>query len=898
MRALFDEARALDPERRRAYLEQACPDDPDLRAEAASLLDAAEQADAFLGAPALAGGLRVTADLDPTVRELSPSADDLGADRIGPYQVLGLIGHGGMGSVYRARRADEAFEKVVALKVVRAAVDSQFVRTRFHAERQILARLEHPHIARLIDGGTTEQDRPYLVMEHVDGERIDRWAERRGLDIDARLRLFLPVCSAVAYAHRNLVVHRDLKPANILVTAEGMPKLLDFGIAKLLETGEGGEPTLTMAALMTPEYASPEQVRGEPITTASDVYALGVVLYELLTGRRPYRLRGRHMSEIVRVVCEEEPQRPSTAVSRPAEPGDGTSPTQRDQRLARALSGDIDAIVMMALRKEPQRRYSSVEAFSEDIRRYLEGRPVGARKGTLGYRAGKFIRRNSRLIAAAVVVFALAIGFGVNTAVQARRVARERDKAERVSAFLVDLFEVSDPDEARGNTVTAREMLDKGAAKIEAELKGQPEVRATLMDTMGRVYMKLGLYDKALPLFEEALRTRKQLLGNEHLEVAASLNSVASVLYFKGKLDSAEVLYREALGIRRKLLGNEHPDVATSLNNLANVLDGKDDQAGAETLYREVLAMRRKLLGNEHPDVASTLRSLGSVLLAKGDYAGAEALNREALAMQRKFLGNEHPSVARSLNSLAVVLKRKGDPAGAEALYREALAMKRRLLGNDHLDVASSLNNLGNLLGEKGDYPGAEAHLQEALAIYRKVRGNEHPDVARSLTNLADVWRAAGEPVKAEPLYRQALEMRRRALPKGHTDTADSLLSLATLLSERGGWKEAEPLAREGLDIERKADPHDDADVAWAESVLGGCLTSARRYDEAEPLLLGGYSILKAKRGERTSETREALERIVTLYDAWGKPQKAAEYRAMRESPPRSSWLDPGGGPT
>ena len=744
--------------------------------------------------------------------------------RIGPYRLLRELGHGGMGTVYLAARADEQFQKRVALKVIRSGADSAEVVRHFKRERQILAGLDHPNIAKLLDGGTTEDGLPYFVMEYIEGEPLLGYCDSRTLPVSDRLKLFQAICSAVQYAHRNLVVHRDIKPANILVDDGGSPKLLDFGIAKLLNPELAGAGATATAMVMTPEYASPEQARGDRITTATDVYSLGVVVYELLTGHRPYRLTSRQPIDVLKAVSEQEPESPSRAVERTEErtAPQGGEPIQitpksvartregTPERLKRRLRGDLDNILMLALRKEPQRRYASVEAFSDDVRRYLEGLPVKARKPTVGYRAGKFLKRHAMGATALSAIVVLLVGFAMAMGAQSARIAHERDTAEterataqkeretaqRVSGFLVDLFKVSDPGEARGNTITAREVLDKGAGKIASELKDQPEVRAALMHTMGTVYLNLGLYDAAISLLREAVNTKKQVLGSRH------------------------------------------PEVARSLNNLGNLLRRRGQFAEAERLHLEALAIRRAVLGSAHPDVASSLNSLGALYYARGDLDAAEAAHREALAMRRELFGNQHKDVAQSLDNLAMVLGDKGELAQAELILREGLVLWRKLLGNDNRDVAGGLNSLGIVLAQQGKYVEAEDSFRESLSIWRKLLGNTHPDVASGVGSLA------------ETLYLQ-----KRA-------------------------DEAEPLARESLDIFRKSLPEGHPSIASAESLLGGCLTLLKRYDEAEPLLLGSYPRLKAKIGERDPETRRALERIVALYQARGKPDQASKYRA------------------
>ena len=788
------------------------------------------------------------------------SAEDRPTEhRIGPYRILRELGHGGMGTVYLALRADEQFHKRVALKVIRSGSDVDDVVRHFKRERQILASLDHPNIAKLLDGGTTEDGLPSFVMEYIEGEPLLGYCDARSLPVPERLRLFQSVCAAVQYAHRNLVVHRDIKPGNILVAADGLPRLLDFGIAKLLNSELAGEAPTATAMAMTPEYASPEQARGERITTATDVYSLGVVLYELLTGHHPYRLASRQPLDVLKAISEQEPERPSTAVDRSEvrTAPEGTQPVRltpeavartregTPEKLKRRLRGDLDNILMLALRKEPQRRYASVEAFSDDVRRYLDGLPVKARRPTVSYRAGKFASRHVVGVAAAAVLVVLLIGFGLAVTMQrdmAQReratAQRERETAERVSSFLVGLFKVADPSEARGNAITAREVLDKGAEKIATELKDEPEVRATLMDTLGTVYLSLGLYDRALPLLQEALKTRKTVLGGEHVDVARSLSNVAHVLYMKGDHTAAEAHFREALAVRRRLFGDEHPEVAKALNNLGLLLGERGDYAEATSLHRQALASWRKALGNEHPHVAMSLNNLAGVLGVTGNHAEAESLYREALAIWRRLLGNEHPDVARGLSNLAAIVEHRGDHAGAETLQREALALRRKLLGNDHPDVAWSLDGLATVLRRKGEAGAAEALYREAITIRRKALGDDHPHVAYSLAGLADTLCRVRRAAEAESLARGALAILTKALPHGHVD------------------------------------------IAEAESILGGCLAVMRRHAEAEVLLVQSYPVVKGKRGERSVEAREALERTVRLYDGWGKPDKAGRYRA------------------
>jgi serine/threonine-protein kinase len=814
-----------------------------------------------------------------------------------------------MGTVYLAARADEQYQKRVALKIVRGH-DSVEVLRHFRRERQILASLDHENIAKLLDGGTTDDGLPYFVMEYVDGQRIDAYCDSRSLSTAERLKLFRSVCTAVQHAHRNLVVHRDLKPGNILVTSDGVVKLLDFGIAKLLNPAILGDaPTATHLAL-TPEYASPEQARGEAITTATDVYSLGIVLYELLTGHRPYRVASRQPLDVLRAVVEEEPERPSTAVGRtdstPAYPGlapltltpesvsrprEGTP-----DRLRRRLKGDLDNIVLTALRKEPQQRYGSVEALAEDLRRHLEGLPVRARKATVGYRVGKFVRRHALGVTTAAALVVLIIGFGISMTAQSARVSRalekaekERAKSERVSAFLVDLFNVSDPSEARGSTVTAREVLDKGADRIATELKDQPEVRATLLDTIGKVYIRLGLYDKALPLLREALTIRRQVLGSRHPDLAETLTNLAVVLFRKGDYAASEALHREALAVRRAAFGDEHPLVAHSVSGLAIVVGRQGDHAGAAVLHREALALRRRLFGNEHSDVARGLQGLATVLTHLGDFAPAEAMAREGLALRRRLSGSDHPDVALFLHTLGNALYEQGDYAGAEAAFREGAALRRKLLGDDHPAVSRTVGNLAFVVNEKGDFTEAEALHRATLESRRKHLGEIHEDVAWGLTGLAKCLADQQRLAEAEPLYRDALRVWRKALPPGHPDPAYALVGLSRLVLAKGDARGAEPLLREALALRTNGLPANHPDIAEAATLLGACLTALGRYDEAEAALAQALRVLDARPGARSRHRPEAMQRRVELYAAWGRPVPARPETSLVQAGPTTA---------
>lgn len=857
-RKLFREALERDPATWDRFLAEACEDDPDLREEVRNLLASYQESEDFLEDAAAAESRK----------------DPFEGRQLGAYKLVRCLEHGGMGMVYLAVRADDQFQKRVALKILRRGLFSEDLVRRFHVERQILAALSHSNIARLLDGGTTEEGLPYLVMEYVEGKPIDEYCDHHGLAVAKRLKLFGQVCAAVQFAHQNLVVHCDLKPANILVSPDGSPKLLDFGIAKLLNPELSGRTLVPTAAhrLMTPEYASPEQANEEPITTAADVYSLGVLLYFLLTGHRPYQIKGSSPLEIVRVISTEEPVPPSSVVLQQG--------SRKD--LHKLLAGDLDNIVLKALHKEPGGRYSSVEQLADDLRRHLEGRPVLARKATLAYRSGKFVRRH-RFGVAAVTSFIVAIlCFGIVMAVQRNEIARQRDRAQQVKAFLVGLFEVSDPLRSTGDTLTAREILDKGALRIESELGEQPEIRAELLDTIGVIFLRLGIFDRSGQLLESALETRREELGEMHADVARSLSHLAELRMEQGSYDSAKALLQESLTIRRRRLGEKSLEVAESLNDLGKLFQYEGNLKEAETRYREALAMRAHFLGAAHVEVAETLNNLATVLWAQGDFTAAVPLHRQALDMRRRLLGDENVEVSESLNNLGIALRDMGSYEEARSCFEQALKLRISLLGEAHPRVGTAFNNLAGVLLDQGDYAAAEPLFEKALAIYRQALGDRHPNVAAALTNLARLNEERGEVEEAKARLEEAVAIARET--GAFLDRA--LTQLAGLLESQGAFDAAEPLAREALDLLRKSLPPDHWRIAAAESVVAGCLVGRGRLEAAEALLVHSVPILEASHSRQAAlRLRSAAERLAQIYEASGEQEKAARYRGMAITP-------------
>ena len=891
---LFDDALTRPPGKRRMWLEEVC-DDEAIRESVEHLLKAHERSTGVLD--------------DPRSEFFGPAstAPSLTNARLGPYRLLRVIGKGGMGTVYLAERDDDQFEQRVAVKVLRHEVGETAAR-RFVAERQILATLDHPNIATLHDGGITEDGRPYFVMEYVEGTTLVEFCDEQTLSIEERIRLFVPVVRAVHDAHQNLVVHRDLKPSNILVVPNGpgqdgaaTVKLLDFGIAKVLDpTGsDGAQPPVTRTGHMpmTPAYASPEQIQGGALTTASDVYQLGLILYELLVGRRPYLVEDRTPSEIEQVICEETVTPPSTAVTAARtddDPPDGASPsvaaTQRKSRpeeLKRTLRGDLDAIVLMALRKEPDRRYSSAEELADDLERYVTGRPVVAHPDTWRYRVRSFVRRHRGTVVATVLVFLSMVVGLIGTAWQAHRASeqatvakRERDKAEQVTSFLMDLFEANEPGQTLGDTVTAREVLQRGVERAH-RLEGQPVVQAQMFDVIGQVYRSMGRYGRADSLLTLGLSRRRALHASPHPDIAVSLQHLGSLKEDAGAYAVAESLLTAAQAQYAKLYDEPHPDAVATMHALGTLYYAQGTYDQAEPLLRGALDGRRKLLGPNHPKVVSSLNNLAVLLQRTGAYHEAESLYRTALATRRQLFGDAHPKVATSMQNLATVLEQTGDVEAAERLHRTALEMRRQLFDGPHPDLASSLHNLASLLHTSGDRSGAEGYYRKALRMRRDVLGDAHPHTGVTLNNLARLLEERGQPRAAKRAYRESLTIFRTAFGDRHPYVAHPLVGIARILLERGAFTDAESTARAALSIRRDGLPDGHWKIGVSKVVLGRCLTGLGQYEPAEGHLASGYETLLSTKGPNHETTQRSLRALVALYESWAKPKEASRFRRL-----------------
>ena len=717
---------------------------------------------------------------------IPPREAPLAGVTIGAYTLVSRIGHGGTGTVWLASRSDGRFQGQAALKLLNAALMGGGGEERFKREGTILARLTHPHIARLIDAGVSSTGQPYLVLEHIDGRHIDRFCDEERLSVEARIRLFLDVQAAVAHAHANLIVHRDLKPSNVLVTPAGQVKLLDFSIAKLIE--DDGQPAATLVmneagSAMTPRYAAPEQVTGGAITTATDVYALGVLLYELLTGQHPAGGAPKSPVEFAKAVTEIEPVRLSAAVQSAASPSAASVASNRattPDRLRRLLRGDLETILSKALKKNPSERYPSVAAFADDLRRCIEYQPIAARPDTVSYRTRKFARRHWRGLAAvttAALVFVGVIGFyTARLAAERDRARLQAEKASKLSQVLTGLLTGADPYRTPdAQEPTVQNLLDLSAGRIAKELGDQPEVQAEMFTVIGRTYARMGLHAKALPLLEQALAIGRRAFGSDHVRVAQSLNDLGVLQRDLGNPAAAQPLLVESLAMRRQLLGNEDKDVAVTLVELARVLKDRGRWAESEAPTREALAIRKKIFGDEHRETATSKNELGLFLLDRGDLAGAEPLFRENVATSQRVLGADHPNVAAAKAQPRPAVDRQGRCSRRRsAAFGNRSSSISSVFGEAHAEYAITLNNLANAVEAQGRLAEAQSLFEEAVRIARPQLGEQHLRVAGMMLNLARVQIARGRGAATEPVLRQVLSVRQRVLDAGDWRIAEA----------------------------------------------------------------------------------------------------------------------------
>jgi serine/threonine protein kinase/tetratricopeptide (TPR) repeat protein len=836
IQALFHDAADLPAHEQRAFLNSACAGDVELIADVLGLLEEDAR-----------GGSLLDSDMAHVAHDMldegvAPAAT---AKEFGPYRVKRVLGEGGMGVVYLAERTD--LGSLVAIKILRDAWLSPARRERFSTEQRTLAQLNHPSIARLYDADTMPDGTPFFVMEYVEGLPLTEYCRHHKSSIGDRLHLFRSVCEAVVYAHQHAVIHRDLKPSNILVREDGAVRLVDFGIAKHLETlGQSAEQkidqTMTGLRLMTPAYAAPEQVRGEQAGIQSDVYSLGVILYELLSGRLPFDLSSRTPAQAEKILSEQEPEKPSAVAAKNAASPQGAGQTPFAGKTAWS---DLDVLCLTAMHKDPQRRYRSVEALIRDVDHFLGGQPLEARPDTVGYRLGKFVRRNRRSVAAAALVCAAIVGLVIVYTVRlarARNVAlAEAARTQRVQKFMLDLFQGGDEDAGPAADLRVVTLLDRGVKQARS-LAGEPEVQADLYETLANTYQQLGKMDEADSLFTEALNARKLLFGADSARVAETLVDQSLLRADQGQYDEAERLARDGLEMSRRHLPPNHPAVARAQSNVGRIMvdrgqfkvaipileqalrlqnaQGKvssdlsstltelanchfylGDYAESDALNHRVLDMDRQLLGDRHPNVAEDYINLAAIQFEQGHFPEAEKYDRQALEIIQAWFGRDHPETSSILTILARVLTAQGKLDEAVALLRESLTIQERAYGNAHPRVASTVSELGKVALEQGKLNEAEADFNRAEAIWTKAYDGKHHYIANVLANLGGVYMERRQYTRAESYFRDALAMYALTLPPGHQQAGIARVRLGRALLRQHLYADAEAESRAGEEI-------------------------------------------------------------------------------------------------
>jgi serine/threonine-protein kinase len=914
---LFSKALELYKNERLLFLENSCGDDKNLLKEVISLLNEDEEIHPLL---------------DKKASELINAEEKLNftGQQIGNYKIIEEIASGGMGTVFLAKRCDGVFEQKVALKIIKPGLSTIPIIRRFQHERQILANLQHPNIAKLFDGGVTEDKRPFFTMEYVDGIPIDEYCDSQKLNIEQRLKLFIKVCETVQYAHNNLVIHRDLKPSNILIQKEGTIKLLDFGISKVLsaESENHDMPTITQAEinLLTPEYSSPEQIKNSNISVSTDVYSLGLILYKLLSGRPAHEFKSRTFNEFEKVICDTSISKPSTVIFN-AEKVIFENRKVHQQKLRKTLNGDLDNICLMALRKEPERRYASVEMFAYDIQRYLDNLPILARKESFAYSAKKFIIRHKTAVIANIALFFIVNGlilfYTIQLKEQRDKANLEAKKAEQVASFLQDLFLVADPNESKGETITARELLDRGASKLLIGLDEDIEIKSQLLNTIGKVYTNLGLftsaeeifikikdntnlenvnkqiyietlinlgktyglngkYDAAATLLFEAKKESEKFLTSNHPLLGEVYNIIGSHFYYTAVFDSAYVYYKKAEENFKLNHGTDSRQLATNLYNLGVLEFDMGNMEVSDSLYRNSLEMYIKIKGEIDAETAMAQNELASVLRHSGKFDEAEKLYKKALETRLKILGNNHPDVAHTLNHLSRLYYNQEEFEKAEPLVRESLSIRENLYDETHPEVSASKSSLaGTLMGLK-KYEEAESLYRSAYNASMKKFGESHPYTPALLGNVGIALMEQKKYKEAEDLILKSINILNNLTDYRPSFKSRRIIALADLYNRTKKHSKAEELLRNELNFLKKNEQYDNWIIGLAESELGYSLFKQSKYLEAEGFLINGYNIVKKSKGEKSDITKKALEKIIVFYTAKGREDKVNEFKTYQ----------------
>jgi serine/threonine-protein kinase len=866
MQRLFQEALALpDDGTRRAFLAQTCGDDRELAAEVAAMLDEDRSNDSVLdrGVERVAGSMLDSAPPPP-------------GTRIGRYTVKGLLGEGGMGVVCLAERED--LGSIVAIKVLRDAWLSPARRERFQSEQRLLAQLNHLGIARLYDADTLPDGTPWFAMEYVEGLPLTDYCRRHDCSVERRLQLFRQACEAVRFAHAHAVIHRDIKPSNILVKQDGSVRLLDFGIAKQLDALDGTSgKTRTVLRLMTPAYAAPEQLLGDKVGVQADVYSLGVVLYELLTGRLPFDLTNLTAVEATSLLVGEAPPRPSECEPRPG----GSAPPSK------AAWEDLDVLCLTAMHRDRSRRYSSVEALIRDVDHYLTSEPLEARPDAWTYRTGKFLRRHwqvaSVTAAAAVVALSLSAFFTLRLATARDAAQAEAARTERVQRFMTNLFQGGDELAGPADSMRVVDMLERGAREA-GTLAADPPLQAELNHNLASIYQRLGRLDAADALFATSLERRTQAFGRDSPQVAESLVAIGLLRIDQARLDDGEALIRDGLTLAERLLPADHPQLVAARSALGKALRERGDYDEAIAILAQTVG-RQSAAGIAAMDLTSALTELADAHYAAGHYVESESLYTEILARHREVVGDAHPLVASDLASLAAIEQDLGYYDKAEALSREALAINEAYYGATSSHTADSLTSLGRALTYQEKYDEATVTLRRALEVQESAHGPSHPLVAEAINELGNILAMQDEFDEAAQNFQRAADIYRSVHGDRHYLVAIELSNVAYMHMQRQDYGAAEALFRNVIPLFAETLSPDNVNTGIARIKLGRTLLRAGRYAEAEQESLAGYEILAKQASPSISFLRAARTDLIAAYEAMQQSDKAARFRAESEAP-------------
>jgi serine/threonine protein kinase/tetratricopeptide (TPR) repeat protein len=861
VQALFHEAVDLPSAERRSFLHAACDGNDDLVAEVMALIEEDE---------------RGTSPLDRDVGHMAGRIlnDATAIEEIGPYRIVRVLGEGGMGVVFLAERTDLGSQ--AAIKILRDSWLSPARRQRFATEQRTLATLNHPSIAQLHDAGALSDGTPWIVMEYVEGVPLTEYCQTRARSIPERLRLFREICEAVQYAHRHLVIHRDLKPSNILVTTEGQVKLVDFGIAKHLDrTGAAIEATVTGIRLMTPAYAAPEQIRGERIGVHTDVYSLGVVLYELGTNRLPFDWSSKAPGEAERMIVEGTLSRPSTVAGTSEQP----SPLRSIGASARR---EFDVLCLTAMHRDPTHRYQSVEALARDVDHYLKGEPLEARPDTLGYRAGKFLRRNWRPVTAAAAAVTITIGLVAFYTVRLTRARNdaitEAARAQRIQGLMLNLFSGGDETAGPAEDLRVVSLIDRGVLEAH-NLTAEPSVQVAMYRTLGGIYGKLGDFSKADALLQTTLAQRRGIFGEDSAEVADSLVAIGLLRIDQAQFDEAERFVRDGLAMSKRHLPPDDPAVARATTALGRVLEERGSYAEAIDVLEDAerLHVSRQ---SASADLAATLRELFNTHFYAGHFDVADQIGRRGLAMTRQVHGESHALVAEDLVNLGAVQYERGQYVEAERHYREALAITEPWYGAEHYKTASNLTMLGRSLQMQKQFDEATDVLTRAVTIQERVFGPNHPRVASAVNDLGAVALGRGDLDRAEAAFTRMTQIYQSVYGDKHYLIGTAISNLASVYVARKEFRRAEPLYREAIAMYSETQSPGHMNTGIGRIKLGRALVGQERYDEAETEILAGYEILSKQTSPSVSWLRNARQDLVKLYTATNKPEQAKKFQA------------------